>query len=124
MTTDLCSNVVHLSHTDFIELRHAKSSDKFFTFRVTDDSLSELSIGVGDTVVVREMEAHDRACDAEVSGELVAAHTPDGYLLKHIYFDAGDVVRFESANANYEAVKYRRASVRLIGVAMWRLRII
>jgi phage repressor protein C with HTH and peptisase S24 domain len=76
---------------------------------ICGDSLHEALIADGDMAVIElTHEARD--------GELVAALTPQGILVKYLYREPRGWVRLESRNAAYEPHRFKVGEVRIQGV--------
>jgi repressor LexA len=87
----------------------AEESDQFVLSEVCGDSLTGAGIQDGDFALIHlnPIEIHD--------GDLVAAFTPDGMLIKFIWHNHDGLMRLESANPNWPTRYYDPTDITIQG---------
>lgn len=87
----------------------ADDSDRFVLSEVCGDSLRNAGIYDGDYALIH------LNCEEVRDGDLVAAFTPDGMLIKFFYHNHDGHIRFESANPAWPARYYDPEDVTIQG---------
>lgn len=87
--------------------RWARSSDRFVLSEICGDSLTGVDIRNGDLALIH------LTCDIK-PGDLIAALTPDGFLVKFLAFQEGKIV-LTSANPNYPPHQYDPEDITIQG---------
>lgn len=95
-------------------IRGARPFDRFCAARVSGQSLINDNILDGDYAIIRtNFELYELK-----PGRLVAALTPYGLLIKHIYVTLDDKVRLVSANSTYEDIVVDASEVEIQGLVV------
>lgn len=87
----------------------ARENDRFVLSEVSGDSLSGAGIYDGDFALI-----HLNAEDIR-NGDLVAAHTPDGMLIKFFWYNYDGQVRLEGANPSWPIRYYDPSDITIQG---------
>jgi repressor LexA len=96
------------------KVKNARLHDSFCASPICGDSLEGDGVLDGDFAIIKlTFEPYEI-----MQGSLVAAYTPYGLLIKHIYYTLNGKVRLVSSNVRYEDILLDAGEVRVQGLVV------